>query len=588
MAHNARASASQVVRYERVQGPIVIVEEGLEPGAFWDALVIGPNFDSDKGKVGVGDWRIEKGQVLEEVMRVGVGGKKVEAFDIDFDIFEKALSGGVVPPFPFSEAGGETQVPARESGWCRLRKKFASGLMKEVNVATKLTDDVAQSGDVEGKIIDTYKGITEPFVSFDDPLPSNLSHSYSDCSFTSPKSNSNPPSPSPSLSAGCALHEVMDTCYEIESPSSPSAFRSLSPSISDGCVGPIEPSFSSMYPLSSSSPCSTSPDSFSCFSNMSPKSGSKSPSPSPSGNSSLFTLSPSSSNWSNSSCLSSEASPSTIGFRNSFTFEHANAANKVASPCKGSSSSFEHPTVSNKMASPCKGSSPSLAERRGSAPPTLMLVPSVNDPARISRRIGRSWSFSHYSSQSNMMVDSEISEFESEDLFVSSGKARSSHSNASAGNGIQTGMAVESRFGKIHLQPNCLVHRGVNIEHAVLFRLPTFEEVDMSHVGVLDSRSVFLLLAPNENLGGSKSKILYIWVGHDADIPKEQNQWMERHDTSGEGNAHWEQVGRNFLNQMGLPMVTAMEMVQEGKEPMQFLDYFKCFSAPQPKVSYRG
>ncbi|KAK9090293.1 hypothetical protein Sjap_023470 [Stephania japonica] len=594
MAHNARASASQVVRYERVQGPIVIVEEGLEPGAFWDALVVGPSFDSDKGKEGVRDWRIEKGQVLEEVMRVGVGGKNVKAFDIDFDIFEKALSGGVVPPFPYSEAGGETQVPARESGWYRLRKKFSCGLMKEIKVPTKLADDVAQSMDVEGKIIDTCQGITEPSVSSDDPLlprtmPSNLSLSYSDCSFTSPKSNSNPPSPSPSLSAGCALHEVMDTCYETESLSSPSAFRSLSPSLSDACVGAIEPFVSSTYPLSSSSPCSTySPDSFSCFSNMSPKSASKSPSPSPSGNSSLFTLSPSSSNWSDLSCLSSEASPSTIGFRNSFTFEHATVANKVASPCKVSSPSFEHPTVSNKMASPCKGSSPSLAERRGSVPPTLMLAPSVNDPARISRRIGRSWSFSQYSSQSNTMVDGEISEFESENLFASSGKTRSSRSNASAGNGMQTGMAVESRFGKIHPQPNGLVHRGVYIEHAVLFRWPTFEEVDMTHAGVLDSRSVFLMLAPIASLGESKSKILYIWVGHDADILKEQNQWMERHDTSEDGNAYWLQVGSNFLNQIGLPMVTAMEMVQEGKEPMQFLDYFKCFSAPQPKVSYCG
>ncbi|KAK9113601.1 hypothetical protein Syun_020398 [Stephania yunnanensis] len=592
MAHNARASASQVVRYERVQCPIVPVEEGSETVEFWDALVIGPNFDSDKGREGMGDWRVEKGQVLEAVMKLGVGGKKVDAFDIDFDIFEKALSGGVVPPFPFSEAGGETQVPARESGWYMLRKKFASGLMKEIMDTTRLTDDIALPGNVEGESMDTYKGIAQPSIPSDDPLLSrmssgNLSYSSSDCSLSRPTSISNSPSPSPSLSVGSALHEVLDTCYETESLSSLSAYRSISPSISDGCVGAIEPSVSSTHPLSSASLCSTSSfDSFSCFSNMSPKSGSKSCSPSPSGNSSLFTHSQSTSNWSDSSCLSSEASPSTVGFRESFTFEHTIVPNKVASPCKGSSPSFEHTIALKKMASSCKESSPSLAERRGSVPPTLMLCPSVKDPTRVFPRIGRSWSFSHYSSLRNMMADGEISQFESEDFSVLNEKARSSYSNTLlARNEIIARMAVENRLGKIHLEPNGSVHGGVNVEHAALFRWPTFEEVDMSHVRTLDSRSVFLLLAPNENLVESESKILYIWAGHEANVEMERNQWTERHRTSEDGNTYWEQIGINFLRQMRLPMITPVQMVQEGKEPMQFLEHFKCLAAPQSKVS---
>ncbi|KAK9090294.1 hypothetical protein Sjap_023471 [Stephania japonica] len=487
MAHNARASASQVVRYERVQGPIVIVEEGLEPGAFWDALVIGPNFDSDKGKEGLGDWPIEKGQVLEEVMRVGVGGKKVEAFDIDFDIFEKALSGGVVPPFPYLEAGGETQVPARESGWYRLRKKFTCGLMKEIKVPTKLADDISPPREVGGEIMDTYKGTRQPSISSDDALlsrmsSSNLSYSSSDCSSTRPTSISNSPAPSPPLSVGCALHEVLD-----------------------GCVGAVEPSVSSTYPLSSAFLCSTSSfDSFSL----------------------------------------------------------------------------------KKMASSCTESSQSLAERRGSVPPTLMLYPSINDPTRVLPRIGRSWSFSHYSSLRNMMVDGEINQFESVDFSILNKKARSSYSNTlSARNVIIARMALESRFGKIHLEPNGLFNGGVNVEHAALFRWPTFEKVDMSHIGILDSRSVFLLLATNENLVESESKILYIWVGHEANVEIERNQGMERHITSNDGNTYWKQIGINFLSQMRLPMITPLQVVQEGKEPMQFLDYFKRFSAPQLKVS---
>ncbi|KAJ6833398.1 protein-tyrosine-phosphatase MKP1 isoform X1 [Iris pallida] len=115
MEKDARAAAFQVVRYERVSGPVILVEEGDEPAEVWDAFsspaVIGCGGGSEKSwKVGL------------------VGKKRVESYNVDFELFYKVITGGVVPPFPSSEdPGQETCLPARESNWSILRRKFISG-----------------------------------------------------------------------------------------------------------------------------------------------------------------------------------------------------------------------------------------------------------------------------------------------------------------------------------------------------------------------------------------------------------------------------------------------------------------------------
>lgn len=129
MERDAWGVVCQIVRYERVQGPVVMIKEGEEPSYFWDAF---SNLLPLMDKSGNGSERKEQ--------RAGkVGERKVDSYDIDFEIFEKAVKGGVVPPFAASENEHETHLPARESSWSMLRRKFAPNNMKEIVSAPKLT-----------------------------------------------------------------------------------------------------------------------------------------------------------------------------------------------------------------------------------------------------------------------------------------------------------------------------------------------------------------------------------------------------------------------------------------------------------------
>ncbi|MED6217869.1 hypothetical protein PIB30_021666 [Stylosanthes scabra] len=128
MASDARGAALQVVRYERAKGPILKIHEGEEVPQFWTALSSG---DSEKEEV-------EIGQMAD------IGARKVGDYDLDFEIFYKAVAGGVVPPFSVSSAGPETCLPVSERGWGILRRKLATGVMKELLSSPKLS-----SGDTE-------------------------------------------------------------------------------------------------------------------------------------------------------------------------------------------------------------------------------------------------------------------------------------------------------------------------------------------------------------------------------------------------------------------------------------------------------
>ncbi|KAI3743522.1 hypothetical protein L1987_61232 [Smallanthus sonchifolius] len=61
----------------------------------------------------------------------------VVEYDIDFGLFDKAVNGGVVPPFSISGNDSEMCLPARQSGWERLRRKFESGVMKDLVASSK-------------------------------------------------------------------------------------------------------------------------------------------------------------------------------------------------------------------------------------------------------------------------------------------------------------------------------------------------------------------------------------------------------------------------------------------------------------------
>ncbi|RYR04514.1 hypothetical protein Ahy_B06g084273 [Arachis hypogaea] len=63
--------------------------------------------------------------------------RKVDCYDVDYEVFQKTIVGGFVPPFPSSENEHETHLPARESSWSALRRKVSSSHMKEIVTAPK-------------------------------------------------------------------------------------------------------------------------------------------------------------------------------------------------------------------------------------------------------------------------------------------------------------------------------------------------------------------------------------------------------------------------------------------------------------------
>ncbi|KAL2903431.1 Protein-tyrosine-phosphatase MKP1 [Bienertia sinuspersici] len=148
MSNNARVAAQQVIKYERAQAPILTLKEGEEPHEFWDTL--------SGGEI------LKDGSVLlETVEDSDVVDRKVDEYDQDFEIFQKALAGGVVPPFTSSGAARETHLPARENGWNRLRRKFASGIMKGF-LLSPLNCQNALSKHESGQISDSQHVLEEP------------------------------------------------------------------------------------------------------------------------------------------------------------------------------------------------------------------------------------------------------------------------------------------------------------------------------------------------------------------------------------------------------------------------------------------
>ncbi|XP_072975163.1 protein-tyrosine-phosphatase MKP1-like isoform X1 [Typha angustifolia] len=180
MARDAYDAAYQVVRYERVQGPIITVEEGEERSDFWDAFSSAPS-DSDSAA------ETNKEQ-NELAVKTSAGKRNVNSYDRDFEVFYKAITGGVVPPFSSSGLGQETHLPARESNWSILRRKFISGTICRVHSDSALTRNMDPRVN-RIQLLMAESSTSPPFLS-----PSSLSSESS----SSSKSSSDSPSLSPS------------------------------------------------------------------------------------------------------------------------------------------------------------------------------------------------------------------------------------------------------------------------------------------------------------------------------------------------------------------------------------------------------
>ncbi|KAG4934746.1 hypothetical protein JHK85_049665 [Glycine max] len=353
MSCNARTAAFQMIRYEGAKGPILTIHEGEEPPGFWIAL----SGDSDKEEEVMVMEEPSEGMESAELVDSGTTGpRKVDAYDLDFEIFHKALAGGVVPPFSLSDTGLETCLPAREQGWARLRRKFASGLLTSPKLNCDADSDPCNdhqpSVDVE----------VEKQDSADEPL-------------------------SPSSIPPCGSPDSFE-CYPNREKGSPEAM--------DFSVHGV----ASSLPLSP--PGTSNP--FPCFISCSPKFNSKSPtlSPSSSDYASSFTFSPSSTNWSDLSFLSPRQ-PLSSGLESAEPFNVKDSSfsknssllhkEDVPSPLEEFSANHTFGGVNSNL--PMKGSFLSIAECRGSHPPSLMLPPSASESSHVPKNnLVRSLSFS--------------------------------------------------------------------------------------------------------------------------------------------------------------------------------------------------
>lgn len=344
MSCNARAAACQVIRYEKAKGPIQSIKEGEEPLEFWIALA---NEQILSGHESV--------EIPEADTSMRIGGRKVSEYDLDFEIFHKALAGGVVPPFSVSSAGSETCLPARENGWSRLRRNFARGMMKGLFTSSckwNCEVTITNSADEECCVI-MQEGNQDSVVD-------------------------------PDLSPSSSIYPC----------GSPDSFECFPDNRSDMAKdSTIEVMDLSVPPT---------PDSFSCFLSNSPKFNSKSPtlSPSSSDYASSFTFSPSSTNWSDLSLVSSrQPSPSSVEptdpfYAKELSFSENSSPLKAVSSPKEEAFYADHTLGGVDTYLPSKWSSPSLAERRGSNPPPRMLLPSVNESSHDHTNLVRSQSFS--------------------------------------------------------------------------------------------------------------------------------------------------------------------------------------------------
>ncbi|CAN8254526.1 unnamed protein product [Cochlearia groenlandica] len=119
METDAKAAVCQIARYEKVEAPIMVVREGEEPTYYWDA------FTSILPMIG------------DSVISNQPGDRKVEAYNLDFEIFEKAIEGGFVPTLASSNNEHETHLPARENSWSSLKCKFASRFERSFRSVSK-------------------------------------------------------------------------------------------------------------------------------------------------------------------------------------------------------------------------------------------------------------------------------------------------------------------------------------------------------------------------------------------------------------------------------------------------------------------
>ncbi|TYH31553.1 hypothetical protein ES288_A01G181900v1 [Gossypium darwinii] len=541
MSNSARSAANQVIRYEQAKGPILTVREGDEPLEFWDALASGQiSADGcDRAEVRKVVKLASENDNIAAVSKIFVGERKVDDYDLDFQLFHKALAGGVVPPFSVSNTESETCLPARENGWGRLRQKFANGIMKEFLNSSKLgCCNLSPVNDRSDMVMEIHKDTKDTVL-----ILSPSSSSIFPCGKPEPFD----------CFPDCSPIQSKDPCEEVEKLVTP---------------------FGS--PLLPSSPCGSS-NSFSCFAAISPKLSSKSPSLSPSASdyASSFTFSPSSSNWSDLSYLSSQQ-PSPSGLeatdlspikKNVSSMENSCLPYKESFPLSTKSFSSDRILRVENPCMPCKGTPPSLAERRGSHPPPRMWLPSAD--AQVPSNLVRYRSFSLPNLEDDVMNVIDCNRYEPED------GGEELMLDVEAVPSIESHRSEDKReYGECQAQSSGIFKTPTRVTTPALYQWPILNKVEMHGSDIFEPAAVYMLLASERSLDASDhSTVLYIWLGHDV-CEKGQSQFLSCDDTHGNSHHHWESIGHDFLNKMDLPLNASIQIVREGEEPEQFLNLF--------------
>ncbi|KAJ3671736.1 hypothetical protein LUZ60_007815 [Juncus effusus] len=112
--------------------------------------------------------------------------------------------------------------------------------------------------------------------------------------------------------------------------------------------------------------------------------------------------------------------------------------------------------------------------------------------------------------------------------------------------------------------------------HPVLYKWPEMEKIEEIHHGVLDSFSIFLMVAMDSRVGSkrSKTKVLYVWLGYFAKLGEIEGSKEEGED---ERDVYAMKIGEEFVDKMGLPKNTSFKVIKEGHEPEEFLNHLFSF-----------
>ncbi|CAN4096037.1 unnamed protein product [Withania somnifera] len=503
MERDARGAVCQIVRYEKVQGPIVTVMEGEEPLYFWDAF---SNFLPLMDKLKSG------GDVVESSSKVCPGERMVEMYNVDFEIFLKATSGGFVPPLASCETEHETHLPVRESSWSMLRRKFVSGNMRDFVFLTK----------------------------------SGISIVYPDSMFV-----------------------TIDNCAtkQLHSLSMLSSLSSCSSSPSTMSLSSSSSSSSS----SASSPPYLSPDSISSDSSINSKCLSDSPVVSPSVISCADLASSTPSN-SSVSVLPSKISPQSISRTSKYI--DVNFTSQTSSQSAPALSKKFPLSIAERRGSLSKGLKLSMltddVERRDGH---LKSVGNEQGDIGISEVTNESFNKAATAAQilesPQEIIGSKIDELHRPLDILSIDSP--SDKEAAVFSGFH-----ESWEEKPCNERNTAVLNGVvdtggassNLVKFVVYRWPSLEKLAICSIDDLDSEGAYIFIIPTSGFVKDADKAVYVWVGRSFSCESSTFRQAKLGDS---GEIDWKQSATDVFHQMVLPIDTNIKVVKENEEPAEFL-----------------